>query len=78
MQILTLVPEKNNLSRIPTLIDSETGGAADQVACMLKYLRSLEHEAEAIHGDNDDWRYGRYLVHRIMIAVLKSAEMRSV
>ena len=77
MQTLKVVPDANDLSKINTLIGTETGGTADKIACMLTYLGSLEHDAEKVHGNNDDWRYGRYLVYGVMIAALKSTEMRS-
>ena len=76
MQTLKIVVD--NKSPIPidtapidTTMDTEAGGTADKMACMLTYLKSLEQAAEQVHGDNEDWRYGRYLVHAAMIAVLK-------
>ena len=54
-----------------TPMDTEAGGTADKMACMLTYLKSLEQAAEQVHGDNEDWRYGRYLFNTAMIAVLK-------
>jgi len=55
----------------PTPIETEAGGTADKMVCMLTYLKSLEQAAEQVHGDNEDWRYGRYLFHTAMIAAIK-------
>ena len=71
MTTLRVVHDTNNSSRISTPLDTKAGGPDDQMACILKYLRSLEHAAEKVHGDDDDWRYGRYLVHRIMNAAVR-------
>ena len=77
MQTLKLVADTNDVSKINSLIGTETGGIEDKMACMLTYLRSLEHDAEQTHGNNDDWRYGRYLVYAVMIDAMKRAAMQS-
>jgi len=76
VQTLKVVADKNNLSNIHTPIDTETGGTGDKMACMLTYLKSLEQEAGQVHGNNEDWRYGRYLFHTVMIAALKKETMQ--
>ena len=78
MPTLRIVPDTNDPARIGTLTGSEAGGIEDRVACMLKYLRSLEQVAEQSHGDNEDWRYGRYLFHGMLVAALKSVDQKSV
>ena len=71
MQTLKIVVDNQNPTPIDTPIETEAGGTADKMACMLTYLKSLEQAAEQVHGDNEDWRYGRYLFHAAMIAALK-------
>ena len=71
MQTLKIVVDNQNPTPIDTPIETEAGGTADKMACMLTYLKSLEQAAEQVHGDNEDWRYGRYLFHATMIAALK-------
>ena len=77
MQTLKLVPDTNYVSKTNSHIGTETGGIEDKMACMLTYLRSLENDAERTHGNNDDWRYGRYLVYGVMIDAMKRAAMQS-
>ncbi len=74
MPTLKIVTDTNNESKIKHGTDTDTAGAADKEACILKYLRSLECEAEKKHGDDDDWRYGRYLVQGLLIAAMENAE----
>ncbi len=74
MPTLKVVTDTNKEPKIAHRTDTETAGAADKEACILKYLRSLECEAEKKHGDDDDWRYGRYLVHGLLIAAMENAE----
>jgi len=71
MQTLKIVADNKSPTPVDTPTDTETGGTADKMACLLTYLNSLEQAAEQLHGDNDDWRYGRYLFHAAMIAALK-------
>ena len=71
MQTLKIVVDNQNPTPIDTSRETEAGGTADKMACMLTYLKSLEQAAEQVHGDNEDWRYGRYLFHAAMIAALK-------
>ena len=71
MQTLKIVVDNKKPVPIDTPVDTQAGGTADQMACMLTYLKSLEQAAEQVHGDNEDWRYGRYLFNTAMIAVLK-------
>ena len=71
MQTLKIVVDNKNPTPIDTPIETEAGGTADKMACMLTYLKSLEQAAEQTHGDNEDWRYGRYLFHAAMSAALK-------
>jgi hypothetical protein len=72
--MLKIVTNTNNASKTKHSTDTETAGVADKKACILKYLGSLECEAEKKHGDDDDWRYGRYLVQGLLIAAMENAE----
>ena len=74
MQTLKIVPDTVDTSPVSPVIDTKAGGTQDKLDCMLTYLRSLEREAEKFHGDNDDWRYGRYLLHRVMIDALQRTD----
>lgn len=74
MATLKIVTNTLNASKIEHSTDTETAGAADKKACILKYLRSLECEAQKKHGDDEDWRYGRYLVQGLLIAAVENAE----
>ena len=71
MQTLKIVVDNKKPAPIDTPTDTDAGGTADKMACMLTYLKSLEEVAEQTHGDDEDWRYGRYLFNTAMIAVLK-------
>ena len=71
MQTLKIVVDNKKPAPIDTPVENKGGGTADQMACMLTYLKSLEQVAEQVHGDDEDWRYGRYLFHTAMIAALK-------
>jgi hypothetical protein len=75
VQTLKIVADNKYPSPVDTPTDTETGGTADKMACMLTYLKSLEQAAAQAHGDNEDWRYGRYLLHSAMIAALKKEVM---
>lgn len=77
MQTLKAIPNSKDARKIIPLFDAEAGGTADKIACMLTYLRSLEQSAEQLHGDNDDWRYGRYLVHGLIAEAIKSTDRES-
>lgn len=77
MPILRAVSDVDDLSRADSVIGTETDPAADKIACMLKYLQSLEQDAAKIHGDNDDWRYGRYLFYGMVSEALRRAERQS-
>ena len=77
MQTLKAIPNSKDARKIIPLFDAEAGATADKIACMLTYLRSLEQDAERIHGDNDDWRYGRYLVYGMIVEAIKSRERQS-
>jgi hypothetical protein len=77
MQTLRAVPDSNDPTKTTPLLDAKPGGAADKIACVLTYLRSLEQSAEQFHGDNDDWRHGRYLVYGVIVEAIKSAERQS-
>jgi hypothetical protein len=74
MQTLKIVPDTHSSSKINSRNGNETGSMEDKLACMLTYLRSLERNAEELHQDNEDWRYGRYLVYGIMLDALKRAD----
>jgi len=71
VQTLKIVADNKSPTLIDTPADTVTGGMADKTACLLTYLNSLELAAEHVHGDNDDWRYGRYLFHAAMVEALK-------
>ena len=71
MPTLRIVHDTNNPTRIGVPLDTTAGSPEDQIACILKYLRSVDQAVERVHGDDDDWRYGRYLVHRVMLASIK-------
>ena len=74
MKTLKIVTNTHNASVIRQTTGTESAGAADKKACILKYLHSLECEAEKKHGDDEDWRYGRYLVHGLLVAAMENAE----
>ncbi len=74
MTTLRIVTDTNDESKIEYRTDIETAGAADKKASILKYLRSLECEAEKQYADDDDWRYGRYLVQGLLIAAIDNAD----
>ena len=70
MQTLKIVVDNKKPAPIDTPVETKAGSTADQMACMQTYLKSLEQVAEQVHGDDEDWRYGRYLFHTAMIAAL--------
>ena len=76
MQILKIVPGTKRPPDMNPRTKPGAGNTDDKIACMLSYLRSLECGAEIIHGDDDDWRYGRYLVHRVLIDALENGKLR--
>ena len=71
MQTLKIIVDNKNPAPIDTPVETRAGGTADKVACMQTYLKSLEQAAEQLHGNNEDWRYGRYLFHTAMIEAIK-------
>ncbi len=77
MQTLKTIPNSIDARKIIPLFDAKAGDTPDKLACVLTYLRSLEQSAEQLHGDNDDWRYGRYLVHGVIAEAIKSADRQS-
>ena len=77
MHTLKAIPSNKDARKIIPLFDAEQGGTADKIACVLTYLRNLEQGAEQLHGDNDDWRYGRYLVYGVIAEAIKSADRQS-
>ena len=77
MQTLKAIPNSKDARKIIPLFDAEAGATADKLACVLTYLRSLEQSAKQLHGDNDDWRYGRYLVHGVIAEAIETADRQS-
>jgi hypothetical protein len=77
MPILSVIETTDDRSRTNSHTGTDTDGREDKLTCLLLYLQSLEQNAEQIHGDNEDWRYGRYLFYSVISEAVQRADRKS-